>query len=166
MAKQRERGQEFAEDDLRVGDRRGHQQFDGAALALFGVNTHGQHRRKKKKNGGEEAEEIAHGGGGNVNAGARAAELHALHAHLKGLFNHRSENAREEKSGEDEEHADDDVGDRRDEVVAHFLAINGVEAFAFRRSLLSWRLACACAESSVVNSRKISSRLRLTPRNS
>ena len=47
------------------------------------------------------------------------------------------EHAREKEAGEQQEYAADDVSDRRDEVVAHFFAINRVDAFHFDLSLLS-----------------------------
>src|SRR5207245_4192379 len=95
---------------------------------LFGVNTHGQNGGEKNEERGEQAEEIAHHQGRNVE-GLPSAELRFLNAGLERFLNDQDREPVEEIRGQNKENGDDDVSHRRDEVVAHLLAVNGVHSF-------------------------------------
>ena len=125
---QSDRGEKFAEDDLHVRDWRSHQQLHGSAPSFLGVNAHGQHGRKKKQERRQHAEEAAHDQGRNIES-CPSSELPFLQAGFEGSLNVQSQKLREEICRQNEKNGDDDVSHRRNEVVAHLLAVNGVHSF-------------------------------------
>ena len=106
-----ERGGKFPEHDRGVAHRRGHQQLDGAALFLLGVDAHGEHRHQEQRERAEHREEVLDDQAGDVDIRC-AAELGGLEPHLHRPLDHESEDAVEEEAGDAEEDTANDVGDR------------------------------------------------------
>src|SRR5215475_12620504 len=186
----RQRGQELAEHDLQLGDRRSHQHLHGAAFALLGVNAHRQHGDEEEQDRRGEPCKVTNNQGRRVDRG-RPAELR-LHLRPHRIIYHPGQDVREIVTGQEQEKSGDDVRDRRNEIAAEFAAVDCQNSFhksfpltldiksrleiwdysaAFSSTISSafvFALASAFppAFSSVVSCMKMSSRLRLTARSS
>src|SRR6185312_14984269 len=132
-----ERCKKLAEDDLGFGDRRRHEQFHGAALALFGVDAHGEHRRDEEQHGGEEHEKARHDLAGQVHRHA-----HALHLRLRGLEYDGLRVVIKDERAKENENADYDVSHWRYEIMAQLLAINRVQTLHSYLRPYNSQLAC------------------------
>ncbi|MNF53895.1 hypothetical protein D3C84_353020 [compost metagenome] len=89
-------GEELAGDRLEAGDGQGHQQFDGARLALLGPEPHGDGRHQEEVEPGMEVEEGREAG---LVAFEEAAQVEGEHP------------------GQHQEDHDEDIGQRRGEVA-------------------------------------------------
>src|SRR5690348_9179270 len=161
---QRERRQKLSYHDLRIRNRRSHQQFHRPALALLVINSHRQHRRQKQNDRPQQPQKSPQNHARHIHVERASAHLHALHSCFVRIANHLAQNVVEENSAQHQENAHHHIRHRRNKIVAHLLAIDRVQAaHQFASSAFS---VCLCAGSSVVSCKKISSRLTLSPRSS